>query len=132
MTIFIDASALLAILNADDTRHLAAKQLWSDLLATDEMLLCTNYVLVETFALAQARMGLEAVQVLQAEVLPALNIEWVNADLHAEALQLLLRAARRQVSFVDYTSFVTMRRQTTDRAFTFDKHFSEQGFVCVP
>src|SRR5437868_4750966 len=95
-------------------------------------LICSSYVMVETFALVQSRLGMDAVRVLAADVLPLLRVVWVDADLHSAALTALLTAGRRQLSLVDCASFETMRRLNVRRAFTFDDHFAEQGFEVVP
>lgn len=40
----------------------------------------------------------------------------------------LLAAGRLRLSLIDCASFVLMRRHGIQRAFTFDRHFTEQGF----
>jgi predicted nucleic acid-binding protein len=100
--------------------------------ADEEELLCNNYVVIETYALVQARLGMDAVRALTTELMPALRILWVDAELHSAALTALITAVRRQLSLVDCTSFETMRRLNVRRAFTFDDHFAEQGFEVVP
>lgn len=59
MTVFLDTSAVLAVLNADDEYHPEADAIWRRLLETEEPLLSSNYILVETFALAQRRLGFD-------------------------------------------------------------------------
>ena len=75
MNIFVDTSALLAILDADDQNHIQARMLWTEALEQDTDLICTNYVLLETFALVQRRLGIQAVHVLDQDVVPVLSIE---------------------------------------------------------
>jgi len=94
-------------------------------------LVSTNYVLLETSALLQSRFGLDAVRDLFENMLPLLNVAWVNAEVHAAAASALLTANRRLLSLVDCVSFVSMRRRSITRVFAFDKHFSEQGFEAV-
>jgi predicted nucleic acid-binding protein len=89
-------------------------------------------VLVETLALVQRRMGLEAVQTLVSDMLPVLQVEWVDETEHWAGVQLLLSLGRRRVSLVDCVSFVQMRRLGLQKVFAFDTHFAEQGFVCLP
>jgi len=89
-------------------------------------------VLVEAFALLQHRLGMPAVRVFHEDVLPLLHVEWVGAQSHAQSVAALLTAGRRQLSLVDCASFEAMRRMALDRAFTFDHHFAEQGFACLP
>ena len=98
MSTFIDTSALLAVLDADDQNHPMAKQAWENLVTNESDLVCTNYVLVETFALVQSRLGLEAVRTLQEDIVPLLRIEWIDAQSHASGVAALLIAARRQLS----------------------------------
>ena len=50
MSVFVDTSALLAVLDAGDAQHPHARAAWETLLQQDEPLLTTSYVLVETFA----------------------------------------------------------------------------------
>ena len=40
--------------------------------------------------------------------------------------------ADQQVSFTDCVSFVLMRRNRLERAFTFDRHFASAGFEITP
>jgi predicted nucleic acid-binding protein len=109
-----------------------ARQAWAALLEADEPLHCTNYILVETLALIQRRLGMAAVRAFQATFVPLLDVAWVDAAAHRAGISALLIADRRQLSLVDCTSFETMRRLALPRAFTFDPHFAEQGFAVTP
>lgn len=88
-------------------------------------------MIVETVALIQRRLGLDAVAALRGEILPVLQAGWVDRDLHAEALAAMLAADRRAVSLVDNVSFQFMRQRQITRAFAFDEHFLRQGFEDV-
>jgi predicted nucleic acid-binding protein len=132
MTVFVDTSAFLAVLDADDTHHVHARQVWQDLVTQKEPLVCNNYVLVETFALVQSRLGMMAVSILQNDIQPLISVEWVDEATHRAGASALLTAHRRQLSLVDCTSFETMRQLGIQRAFTLDQHFAEQGFDCLP
>ena len=129
---FIDTSALLAVLDGNDQHHSRARAIWEELVAGEAGLVCTSYVLVETFALLQSRLGIAAVRTFQDDVVPLLNIEWLEVQHHQRSVAALLVAGRRQLSLVDCASFDTMRTLGLTTAFTFDRHFAEQGFRCVP
>ncbi len=120
------------MLDADDQNHSAARLAWEDLITRAEDLVCTNYVLVETFALVQNRLGLDAVRTLQADILPVLQVDWLDSASHERSVAALLMAARRQLSLVDCASFDAMRRLGISAAFTFDRHFAEHGFQRIP
>lgn len=130
MNIFMDTSALLAVLDGDDSNHEAAKSLWGRVLG-DDVLVCHNYILVETSALILRKLGVEAVRVLEREVVPVLRVIWVSREVHQAAISAHLAAARRSLSLVDCVSFEIMRRTGIDNAFVFDCHFEEYGFKKV-
>lgn len=132
MTVFIDTSAFFAVLDADDSQHKRALQTWHDLLTAAEPISTSNYVLLETLALLQRRVGLEAVRQFEATIMPLLHVIWIDAQLHDRAVSALLAAGRRQLSLVDCASFVVMRQYGLNIAFTFDGHFAEQGFTVLP
>ncbi len=132
MRIFIDTSAFYALLDRDDENHRKAKNVWADLLKNENTLITSNYVLVETFALLQHRLGIEAVRGFQNDILPLVNIEFVISELHRSCVSALLSASRRNLSLVDCVSFEMMRTLEIKTAFAFDPHFKEQGFNMLP
>ncbi len=132
MTTFVDTSAFFAILDADDQMHSQARKEWERLLETDASFRTTNYVLVETAALLQSRIGMDGLRVFAADVVPVLDIIWVDAGMHLSAHHSLLVASRRDLSLVDCASFEAMRRLGIDNAFCFDAHFAQQGFRVLP
>ena len=129
MSLFVDTSALLAVLHAGDESHARAARSFRALIESNEELVTTNYVLVETTALLQHRFGPAAVRGFLDDVAPVLGVEWVDAELHAEGTAALVTAGRRELSLVDCVSFACMRRRGITRAFHFDRHFREQGFA---
>jgi uncharacterized protein len=131
MTTFVDTSALLALLDADDEFHRKALEAWHRLTEAEAPLVSTNYVVVETVAVAQHRLGLGAVRALVREILPVLDVTFATQVEHDAAMAALLTAGRRRLSLVDCVSFEVMRRQHLQEAFTFDPHFHEQGYVLV-
>lgn len=82
--------------------------------------------------LVQNRLGLDAVRAFQDDIIPIINIHWVDERIHNIAVSSLLIARRKNISFVDYTSFEMVRNLGLKKVFTFDKHFKEQGFEVLP
>lgn len=132
MSVFVDTSAFYAVLDGDDARHTEARGAWERLLAARDPLHTTNYVLVETLALMQARIGLDCVRAFSADILPVLSVFWIDEGSHRSAHHALLAASRRDLSLVDCASFEAMRRLGLRDAFCFDPHFAEQGFRTLP
>lgn len=132
MTVFVDTSALYALLDADDANHARAAKEWKSLLESEQSLVTTNYILVECCALIQNRLGLEAVRVFCDAIVPVLNVDFVSAEVHRLGTAALLAASRKGLSLVDCVSFEVMRHNGIRSVFTFDRHFREYGFEPLP
>jgi uncharacterized protein len=132
MTVFVDTSALFALLDADDENHGAALRVWKRLLSERTALLTHDYVLVETGALAQRRLGQAAQRALFEDIQPIFNVEWITESRHRRAVDMVLAAARKKLSLVDCASFVLIRETGADQVFCFDRHFREYGFRTIP
>ncbi len=132
MSVFVDTSALYALLVRTDGDHAEAAEAFRRLLEAGRSLVSTNYVLVETTALLQHRIGLAAVRDLDARIVPLLRIHWIGEDLHRQAAERLLQSDRRQLSFVDWVSFTVMDAEGIREAFALDVDFEAQGYRLVP
>ena len=60
---------------------------------------------------------------------PRVTVESAGPTIEQEALAWLRRHDEREYSFVDATSFATMRRRRIGDALAFDGDFSAAGFV---
>ena len=132
MNHFIDTSALYAVLDANDANHNAAKLEWYRCLDEKARFFCHNYILVETIALLQSRIGLKAVRTLHQDVLPVIETLWITEEIHNRGFSALLTTSRRKLSLVDCMSFEVMRRYRIQYAFAFDPHFAVQDFLLIP
>ena len=132
MSLFVDTSALLGFLDADELRHAEVIDAWDRAIADERALFTSNYVLVESFALVQRRLGLEALRALADILVPLLRPLWIDEEMHAAALAALFAARRRKLSLVDCTSFELMRRHGLSEALALDDDFARQGYRCLP
>ena len=123
--VLIDTSAFYAVLERDDNHHRQARGMWTSLLDRGAALVTTNYIVVETCALVQNRLGLDAVRTFSQDMLPVVEVRSIGPELHASAL---LAANRKKLSLVDCANFLAMRAGGIRRAFAFDQHYREQGF----
>ena len=125
--IFLDTSAVYAMADKADPNHASALEKFNQALSARESICLHSYILVESAALLQARLGLQVALQFLKEV-TVFQIEWVDQDLHEKALQELKRIGRRGISFVDCLSFLVMRQRGIKRALAFDPDFIDQGF----
>jgi uncharacterized protein len=127
MTVFIDTSALFAILDEEDPHHHEAVQLHAAALASDDVV-THNYVHVEAEQLARRRLGAAAAARLIDELLPGVQTVWVDEEIHSEALR-AIQGGGRNTSLVDNVSFIIMRRLQISEAIAFDADFAAEGFA---
>lgn len=128
--IFIDTSAIYALTDRADKNHNGAKEIIKTIINNREEIVTHNYIIVESLALLQNRLG----------VLPAttflkdarqFSIIWIDEMLHDKASEYFEKYGKRNLSFVDCVSFIVMQKENIQRAFTFDKDFTEAGFEII-
>jgi predicted nucleic acid-binding protein len=132
VTTFVDTSALYALLDRDDRNHPAAADWFAGAGASATDLITHSYVVVESAALADRRLGRAAARALLDDVLPAMTLVFVNESLHRAATSAYLATTRGGVSLVDRVSFELMRDRQITEAFAFDRDFQAAGFTTVP
>lgn len=131
MEVFADTSAFYALLVVHDANHPRAARALGRLQTEGATLVTSSFVLQETIALLQARIGIDAVRRFSELVIPGLRIEWPAEHDFQSALTALLAAGSRAVSLTDWTSFEIMRRLRIRKAFAFDDDFAARGFELV-
>ena len=132
MNVFADTSGLFALISRNDHMHMKAKESFNVFAQQDIQLVTSSFVLVETIALLQRRIGLASVHDFNAKILPLLQIIWTDKDWYLRAMQRLLMENQRHLSLVDCLSLEIMESNGITHAFSFDKHFEDFGFSISP
>ena len=126
--VFVDTSAVMALLVPTDRFHRAAKRIFQELWGREVPLVATSYVLLETYALLGRRIGPLAISRFRRKLAPLIRPIWVDPPLHERGLDLLQVRSVRDLSLVDTVSFVVIREQGIEEVFAFDHHFDDEGF----
>ena len=132
MSVFADTSALYPLLVRNEAGHGAAQSAFERLLETERPIWTTSFVLVETMALLQHRIGLAAARDFHDDIVPNLSVHWVDSDLYHRGTDRLWREDRRRLSLVDCIGFEFMRLKGVTTAFALDSHFEDAGFELLP
>lgn len=128
-TVFVDTSAFYAFLDADDHFHAECVRLFANCEHRGLHLIASNYVVHETWALIQARLGWAAVDDWLEALLPRCEVIWISATLLDRAVARCRQARERRLSLTDCTSFEVMLEQNCRWALADDEHFRQQGFA---
>ncbi|MGH9379741.1 MAG: type II toxin-antitoxin system VapC family toxin [Thermoanaerobaculia bacterium] len=127
--ILVDASAVYALLDADDRWHGAARAAFDAVRRRREEPLLTNFLVAECHALLLSRLGSDvARRWLLTNVWP---IERVTGTDEEHAVEIIRRYDDKTFSYTDAASFAVMERLGIRRAVAFDPHYSQYGFEVV-
>ena len=132
MSVFADTSAFYALLVRTDAAHEAVRRAFTTVLDNDRPLWTTSFVIVETMALLQHRVGLQAARDLDEDLLPLVRVHWVDEPLYRLGAERLWREDRRNLSLVDTISFEFMRTHAIHTALAVDPDFAKAGFTVIP
>ena len=125
---FLDTSAIYALADERDANHRDAVVLFRMALERAEELLVHNYILVESAALLQRRLGLSSV-LRFLEDAKSFRVHWISEEDHDNAVALLNQRSRRGLSLVDCMSFVVMRDYGVQDSLAYDSDFEREGFT---
>jgi predicted nucleic acid-binding protein len=127
--VFVDTSGFYAFLDGTDSFHPACKELFFRAERDDWHLLTSSFVVHETWALVQARLGWNALEDWLTVLLPRTEIVWVDERLYLAAAARGRQARQRRLSLTDCTSFEVMLAANCRYAIADDEHFRKQGFA---
>jgi predicted nucleic acid-binding protein len=130
VTLFVDTSGILALIDRDDRSHVGITEAFA--LGRSQPLVTHAYVVVEILAVVRRRFGAMVAAGIIDRVLPAIEVTPVDAGLHAAALAAFRDSIDSSVSLVDRTSFAFMRREGIARAIALDTDFRTAGFETLP
>ena len=98
------------------------------LLSVEADLWTHNYVVLETTAVMQRKLGLHPTLLFLSELSDIATVRWVLPDIHDQAIEILTDRNVRTLSLVDCISFVLMENYGSTTAFGFDSDFLSEGF----
>ena len=123
--VLVDTSALYAIAATDDRSHDSAQRQYARMLDDGSELNVSSYVLVETIALVQRRLGYQALLTFGEAVLAGFRTHWVDAQLHASAWALMASRPGNALSFVDWST-VVLAKELRATVFAFDRRLMQE------
>ncbi|MDQ2808077.1 MAG: PIN domain-containing protein [Chloroflexota bacterium] len=132
--IFIDSSYLIALELVTDGNHRKALEHWERVRNSIDVLVATSYVLDETVTYFNSRnLHAKAVKIgddlLQSS---AVQLVQVDENLLRKGWIYFKQHSDKRYSLTDCISFIVMQQLGIQTALTFDRHFSQAGFIAAP
>ena len=133
-TVFWDTAAFVALGNAKDDLHQMAVTVSQELAQAEARVLTTEAVLIEvanTFSkVAWRPIAWQIIEAVQASAaLEIATIVHIDAELWQRGWQLHRERGDKDWGLTDCISFVVMEEHHIRRAFTYDHHFEQAGFI---
>lgn len=135
--LFVDTSAWAAIADVNDDQHHAALA-YQTKIAGRYRLVITNYILDELYTLLLMNVGYTQTinfkqkldQLIEGGFI---EIVWVSEAIADESWRVFEQFNVDKLwSFTDCVSYVVMQSQNITEVFSFDRHFSQMGFLRHP
>jgi len=128
--VFLDTSGLIAVVNADDQWHPAAKSVWQTLVDSAVPLLTTSLVLIEIGD------GLSRIQHRQLAIdlhdrlrtSSRVDVVQVTPDDEAGGWELFRNRNDKEWGLTDCVSMLVARHRDVREFFSCDHHFEQAGF----
>ena len=129
--VLIDTSAIYAIVSPSDRFHAEASELYSELLERGDRLHTTSYVLLESAALIQRRLGFDRLKMFIESIEGVWQMLWVYPGTHDQIWGRMKAEGNHRLSLVDW-SLIVSAETTQSTIFSFDSDFIQRGLRVVP
>lgn len=135
--LFVDTSAWAAIADASDDQHNVALAYQAQI-AGRYRLVVTNYILDELYTLLLMNVGyIQTItfkrrldQLIQGG---SIEVVWVSEQIADQSWQVFEQFNVDKLwSFTDCVSYIVMQNHNISEVFSFDRHFSQMGFIRRP
>jgi predicted nucleic acid-binding protein len=123
-TVFVDTSGFYACLDSTDGFYPQALAAFERAEKEKWTLTTTNYIVHETWALVQRRLGWDAVETFVNDLLPRCEIIFVDEPLHQAGSHRCQQTHERRFSLTDAVSLEVMARRAITEAIAQDEHFA--------
>lgn len=124
---FVDTSGFYAVLDGSDPFCPSAAESFRRAESEHWQLVTTNYVVHETWALVQHRLGWDALEDFLEVLLPPCTVQFVDEALYALGASRCQQARLRNLSLTDCISLELMQLLGLSEAIARDAHFTRNG-----
>jgi predicted nucleic acid-binding protein len=132
-TVFVDATAFVALTVENDDRHADAAAIVDRLQVERWHLYTITAMLTETHALLLRDIGIDKATRFLVDIYasPAVTVGLVDRDDENRAIEILQQYADKDFSFADALAFAVSARVGIRYAWSFDRHFKQYGQLHV-
>jgi predicted nucleic acid-binding protein len=137
MTVFIDTSAWIAIVDKDQRYHDSAQEYFKHLLEKNAKIITNNIVIDEAITWLKENKGSEVassfLSIIDESVITInLRVDWISRRVRKLSLNQYLKSKDTMLQLSDNYKLETLRRKNADLVFTYNDSFRGFGFPVMP
>ena len=129
MIVFVDTSAIAALLIKNDSNHVLSVNILKDLTEQCDELIISNFIVAETYNLLAARTRPDIAR--RWFLGNTWSVEPITNPDEKKAKSIIEKYEDKDFSYTDATSFAIMERLKITKAFSFDRHFEQYGIPVI-
>lgn len=125
---FIDTNIFAAVRDSEDPTHKKAIKLFDYIEKNSIQLFTSSDVIGETVTLLSRKLGKEIAKDWFYDYQKSGIVEiFIDSGIHAKARDLFFSTKSKNITFIDCSCVIAMKKNKIEYAFTFDKHFKKLG-----
>lgn len=126
--LFVDTNIFVALNDEADATHTKALELKEKIKGIANSLYTSSDVIGETLTVLSKKLGKEKVNEFYNNF-PKLGIKevFIDENIHNEARNFFAKVKSKNISFIDCSSVIAMKRNKIDVIFSFDEDFKRMG-----
>lgn len=131
---FVDTSALVALINEEDSYHSQAIELFTKCHENNSYLVTSHYIVSEFITMMRCsyKKPIEKIVTFIRNIqVSEIEIFGISKEVFDDAINFLLKYEDHYFSVTDCISFIVMKELKTKDVLTTDKHFTIAGFNCL-
>lgn len=131
MKLFVDTGAFIALTDADDENHKAAKAFYKSAIEKGARFVTTNFVVCETINYLRAKVSHNVAVIFRENLKKSGIVDTISIipPMEDAAYSIFKLYSDKDFSFTDCTSFAVMKSLRIGNAFAFDRHFEQIEWI---
>lgn len=136
-TVFIDASAWIAVIDEQNPNHIQAREYYKKLIEQSARLVTNNIVVDECLSVLKEKFGNEFAQqfleTIDESVLSVtLRVVWISRRIRRNVINNFLKTSSSKHSMRQYYVYESIKRKKVDIVFSYDENLKAFDFPVMP
>lgn len=125
--IFVDTNVFVTLRDTTDSTHKKAVEFYKLLKKTDYKFYTSSDIIAESLTVISKKVGKKSAIDFLDELEGVIKEIFIDEKLHKETRRFFAKVKSKNISFIDCSSVIAMKRSKIEVIFSFDEHFRNLG-----